>query len=189
VGTTGGAAVFDGQRWKPVSGLPSQTVFSIARQDGSLWFATLAGASRLEPASGAWQHYDLSQYGLGWAGVSDMAVDRAGKLWVTTIGDGVSFWDGKSWTTFRASNSSIPRNTATRLLLTDQGQIWVGFNYSAQPGGILARYDRSDWLAYTPSNSGYSGGEPTALALDARGQLWVGTAMNGLQIFQKAQDQ
>ncbi len=192
VGTNAGAAVYDGQSWKALttqnSGLADNAVFAIAEQveagRSTMWFGTLKGASRLDQANGSWQSFDLSSYSLGWSGVSDLLVDHQNRVWVATLGDGASLWDGKNWTTYRNSNSSIPLNSVTTIYESGAGVFWLGLSYSTEPGGLVARFDGSAWQTYSPGNSGYNGDEATAMILDQDQRLWIGTAINGLQIFQ-----
>jgi ligand-binding sensor domain-containing protein len=61
---------------------------------------------------------------------------------------------------------------------------WLGFSYSTEPGGLVARFTNETWQTYSPENSGYDGDEPAALAVDPDHRLWIGTAIHGLQIFQ-----
>lgn len=195
VGTNAGAAVYDGQSWKALttqnSGLADNAIFAIAEQvEGGrsyVWFGTLKGVSRLDQANGSWQSFDLSSYSLGWSGVADLLVDHQNRVWVATLGDGASLWDGKTWTTYRNSNSSIPLNSVTTIYESEEGVFWLGLSYSTEPGGLVARFDGSAWQTYSPGNSGYNGDEATAMILDQDQRLWIGTAINGLQIFQLSQ--
>jgi ligand-binding sensor domain-containing protein len=194
VGTSAGAAVFDGKTWKPVTTqtarLGSDSVFSMARQavdgKGYVWFGTLKGVSRLDLQSGEWLNFDLSQYGLGWAGVVDLTFDRSGRLWAATLGDGVSVFNGQGWTTYRSSNSNIPMNAVTRVVETAPGVYWLALSYSTQPGGLLARFDGKDWQVFSAANSGFNDAEGSAMSMDGQGRLWIGTAVNGLIIYQGA---
>ncbi len=83
----------------------------------------------------------------------------------------------------RASNSGIPLNTVSHIAETSQGIFWVGFSFSTQPGGEVARFDGSQWRVFDTTNSGYNGSEPTSLALDSGGRLWIGSAVDGLEIY------
>ncbi len=185
---SGAAHLIPGQSWQALTpqndGLPAGPVFAIAVQPTAIWFATQNGVTAYFLSPQKWQTFDLSSYGLGWMGVSDLFVDRDGILWVATLGDGISKTDGETWITFRTSNSKIPGNAVTRILQNSSGEYWFGMAYSTEPGGFVARFDGTEWRSFSPQNSGYSGGEPVALAFDAENRLWIGTRVDGVTIYQ-----
>ncbi len=189
VGTRKGAAhLLAGQSWQPLteknSGLPAGPIFSIATQPEAIWFATQNGVSAYFLSPQKWQTVDMSRYGFGWMGVSDLFVDRQGVLWVATLGDGVSKTDGETWITYRTSNSGIPGNAITRIQQSPGGEMWFGMAYSSEPGGFIAAFDGENWRSYSLKTSGYSGGEPAALAFDAENRLWIGTKVDGASIYE-----
>ncbi len=189
VGTNAGAAVFDGSHWTTYthenSGLADNAIFSLAVQsDQAAWFGHLKGVSRLDLKTGSWTTFDISSYGFHWGGTTDLLVDHLGRVWAATTGSGLSMWDGKEWTNYRASNSGIPQNDISRIYEAPDGTLWMGCTYATEPGGLLVHYDGKDWTTYDPSLTGYSGAQVLSLAMDSAGRLWIGTATQGLDIFQ-----
>ena len=186
VGSSAGAAVREGSAWRavtePAPGPGKQAVFAIAEraegEQASLWFGTFNGIVRLDEQSGDWS----SPGGPG-VGVASLAVDRQGRLWAGTLGNGLWAWDGKAWKNYLSSNSQLPLNTVARLAVDKKGALWIGTSYASQPGGLLARLDGSEWQVFTPANSGYGGGEPSAILAGQDGTLWFGTAVGGLQYY------
>lgn len=192
VATTAGAAVWDGKSWRAFhedsAGLADANVQAIAVQKKNngyiVWFGTLKGASRLELPEERWTSYDFAKYNLNWRGVSEILVDHAGTVWAGTLGGGLGKWDGNEWTFQRTDNSSIPANSIVRMIETSAGEIFVGFNYTMEPGGTLAKFDGKSWREYTPTNSGFTAVEPAAFAVDPERRLWIGTMVGGVVIFQ-----
>lgn len=187
---TGAAVLRSGQNQAEAiinPSFPTGSIFAIAvkpMDNGqAVWFATQNGVTRLELPQNEWRTFDLSAYGIGWQGVSDLFVDLKGDIWAATLGDGISKWDGKDWTTFRTSNSGIPGNNITRIFQPAGGTLWLGGAYSTEPGGYLASFDQQQWQVFSNANSGFSGGEPTAMIIDEQQKLWIGTKVNGLNIY------
>lgn len=198
VGTSTGAAVFDGQAWTSYtaarSGLVDDDVLSLAVQapppgesDGDwIWFGTRTGVERLDTASGQWTLYD-EPFDPEWGGVVSLLVDSGGRLWAGTIGGGLGVWDGAAWQFYRTSNSDIPFNTVQALAEVEPDVLWAGAAPPTEVGGVLAEFDGETWRTYTPRNSGFSGAEPLAIAQDAEGRWWIGTRTAGVDIYQPDQ--
>jgi ligand-binding sensor domain-containing protein len=192
VATKAGAAVLESNLWTAFtsqnSPLPDDAVFTIAVQNTPasevIWLGTLPGVSRLDLATNMWSSTDLSAYGLGWGGVADVLVDSQGNVWAATLGGGVSVWNGVEWTSYRSSNSQLPKNSVQRMLEVEPGVFWFGLANMSEPGGMMASYDGTTWKSYHPLNSGFTGAEPLALAKDQSGRLWIGTNLSGVIIYQ-----
>lgn len=190
-GSKSGAAVLRGDQSRAEAiinpSFPSGAIFAIAIQPTAsgqtVWFAAQNSVTRLTLPQSEWRTFDLSAYGIGWQGVSDLFVDREGDVWAATLGDGISKWDGKEWTTYRTSNSGIPGNNITRIYQSAEGKFWLGGAYSTEPGGYLVSFDQQQWQVYSTANSGFSGGEPSAIIMDSQQKLWIGTRVNGINIF------
>ena len=196
VGTIDGLARWDGQRWETYtpenSALLDSSVFTIAVQKSSdqetLWFGTRLGVASFDRLTEEWQNTDLSTRDLGWGGVSGLLVDRQNRVWIATMGGGLSLWQDGEMTTYRASNSGLPTNNVSAVAEGADGGLWIGLGFSTEPGGLVVQLDAdNNWRRFTSSNSGYNGGEPKALMVDNTGRLWIGTAINGLQIFDVSQ--
>ncbi len=93
IGTSNsGIAVLDmaASRWSTITmvdGLPSNTVYSITKVNGTLWVATQHGIARRK-AGGRWQGYDRAG-GLMADRVRRVYTDNGQRLWVCYIDDGV----------------------------------------------------------------------------------------------------
>jgi len=165
----------------------NNSVFSIAVQPGTakpvIWFGTLSGISTLDTATGLWQSYRQPQIDIGWGGISDLFFDSTGRLWASTLGGGISLWDGKDWTYLRVSNSHLPYSTVTDVEELEPGVFWIAASIPNSTGGVLAQYDGVIWHIYKPILTGYSGAETLTIAKDASGRYWFGTQTAGIDLY------
>ena len=95
-------------------------------QDGSIWFATPAGAYRFQPSS--WQN-DVRGTGVDDLinHVNALLVDRAGNLWIATGGSGVRFRSVISGYGDHLCGRGWAAKPAILALEEDnQGGIWAG---------------------------------------------------------------
>jgi hypothetical protein len=192
VGTDTGAARFDGQTWlqytKDNSGLIDDTVFSLAvEQDGDgekIWFGTLNGVSRYNPARDEWLSFSSDEVDVGWGGVSDLLIDTSGRLWMATLGGGISLWDGEDWAYLRTSNSEMPYNTVQKVYESEPGIFWIATSVPNRSGGLVSRFDGDAWQTFEPNITGYSGTETLVIAQDAAGRMWFGTRTEGIDVYQ-----
>ncbi len=191
VGTMAGAAVQSGDDWIAYtlgnSELPGESIFAMAVQPGEsgdvLWFGTLDGVSALDTGSGAWQRFTARNLNLGWGGVADLLADSQGRVWVATLGGGISRWEGDHWTVLTTTNSELPYNSISEIAETASGEIWLAGSKPGESGGVLARVIADDWQLYRPFLSGFTGGEVMAVAQDAEGKMWFGTRTIGINIY------
>jgi ligand-binding sensor domain-containing protein len=193
VATQAGVAAYDGQTWTAFtpenSGLSDPAVFALAVQpltQGELvWFGSSSAVVSYNTHTGAWQAASGAQVGLGWGGVSDLLVDSSGRLWVSTLGGGISRWDGLGWTTLRTSNSDLPYNTVTDVEELQPGVFWIATSIPNNTGGVVSRLEGEEWQTFKPIFSGYTGAETLAISRDARGRLWFATRTRGIYIYEE----
>ena len=152
-------------------GLADYRVFSFAQDArGAVWMGTLAGASRLDRASGKFATY-AKELVNEW--VYGIAVDAKGRVWFATEG-GVSMFDGKSWRAWtQADGLGVARAERGNYILSvhaaKDGSIWAG-----TWGGGAARFDGGRWTSLT-AKDGLAGNIVYSIAQEADGTLWFGT--------------
>ena len=171
IGTGGGLARFDGERWEVYdtgsSGLPDNRVLSLAVDfQGSLWIGTARGLARFDGKS--WQVYDTGNSGLPGDLVRSLALDAQGNLWIGTA-RGLAKFDGESWQVYSTGNSGLPDNGVGPLAFDSQGNLWLG-------AGGLAKFDGESWEVYDTGNSGLPQNSVRSLAVDSQGNVWIGTS-------------
>jgi hypothetical protein len=192
IGTDQGVAFYDGSAWTPFSlkgsGLNEALIMSIALQprpsDKWVWLGTASGLACWDIASGSWCPLDLQEAGLGPGGIPALYVDSQNRLWVASLGSGLTMWDGGSWRHYRISNSDLPTNVVQSIFESQQGDLWVSTAYHDRPGGLITRFDGKDWESFQPIYTGYSGAETVSIAQDTFGRLWFGTLTAGVDIYQ-----
>ncbi len=91
--------------------------------------------------------------------------DHAGNLWFGTSGNGVSKYDGKSFTNFNSSNGLI-HNLINCITEDSHGNIWFG-TY----GGISV-YDGRSFNNYT-TDQGLSDNDISKILEDKEGNIWI----------------
>lgn len=192
IGTNRGVAFFDGQSWTPLglkdAGLDDLLVMSIAvqpRPSGEwVWLGTASGLACWDADVGQWCPLNPQEASLDSGGIPALHVDRQGRLWAASLGNGLNMWDGGNWLHYRISNSGLPTNVVQSILEDQQGELWVATAYHDRPGGLITRFDGKNWQTYQPYYTGYSGAETVSIAQDGLGRLWFGTLTAGVDIFQ-----
>lgn len=160
----------------------------------SLWVGTRAGLSIMErDTPGRFINYKPrhSPFRIPCDEVNSLLRDRAGNIWLGTIGGGVMLVDTKR-SPFAAHPLEVAENdvpaTAIRALFADaEGNLWLG----AGGYGLACRDARSgETRFYTriPEFAGVSG-MPTVndMVQRANGELWIGTYDGGIMVYRKGE--
>ena len=133
------------------------------------------------PASSEFEHLKFQYYttneGLAQNTVDCMLKDRRGFMWFGTW-NGLCFFDGYSFTTFRAEARScgLPNNFIYALCEDSDGNIWVGTRKS------ISRYmfDENRFGVPPLLEQTFSNCAITDLKFDQHNHLWVATERNGV---------
>jgi hypothetical protein len=75
-------------------------------------------------------------------------VDAKGQVWFGTITDGVSVYDGSSWTQYGRGSEHLLSDYVTAIKGDSGGRVWLGTSYG------LTVFDGANWQTYLMSNSG-----------------------------------
>ena len=133
-----------------------------------------------------WTVYNTANSGLPYNGVTGLAIDAQGTVWIGTgkwlasEGGGLAKFDGENWTVYNTANSGLPNNDHTGLAIDDQGNVWIGTE-----GGTLTKFDGQSWTVYgRPTSSG----QLASLSFDSQGNLWTGAWNGGLVKFDGVDD-
>jgi len=139
-------------------------------------------ASAVWSQTGEWTVYNTANSGLPYNGVTALAIDADGSLWVGTgrwyalDGGGLARFDGENWTVYNTANSPLPGNDHISLSIDADGNVWSG----TETG--LSQFDGQNWTVYRTSNSGLPDNQAGAPVFDADGNGWIGTG-SGLARF------
>lgn len=115
--------------------------------------------------------YTTANSGLPWDGISAMAADGEGNLWLASA---------EHIATLRASGEWVRHPSMTELGL-EPGWInglaadKVGNIGVAADGGAAIRLASGEWLTYTTANSGLTSPRVAAVAADSQGNFWFAT--------------
>ena len=184
-GTLGnGLSKYNGKtftNYSTLEGLGSNDIFSITQDSvGGLWFGTNGGGvSKLIEAAilgGEQKQYFLNyttNQGLANNHVASITEDNSGNLWFGTLGDGISRYDGKSFTGY-ATEQGLSNNVVFSAIEDKKGCLWF-----STIGGGVSKYDGLSFTNFTESQ-----GLPTntvrSSILDKDGNIWFGTNREGV---------
>jgi len=138
-------------------------------------FLSLAGAPPTTIASGrgvvaaatdGWTTWTVSD-GLASNWVYAIAVESNGTIWAGTK-EGVSAYDGITWTTYYTGNSGLIHNKVQAVAIDAQGNKWFG-----TPNGVSV-FNGITWTTYT-TDTGLCNSNIYAILVDQRGWVWLGT--------------
>lgn len=189
-----GAARLLGDRLEPVDlgpahlpGLPASDCAWAAAFDaeGALWVARTYGITRVDPAGGP-RTLPLPRERMvssGWGWLPSMTVDRAGRVWLLTVGSGVWRLASNGAGTPEIAEvldraAGLPADLVRAMHQGADGTIWIGTSDSA----LLRLEGSSGARRFVPLGpaEGLPDVEFYSLATDAQGNLWAGTAVAGL---------
>ncbi|MBT9487655.1 MAG: response regulator [Rubrivivax sp.] len=160
----------------PVQG---RVTAAFAEDPDTLWMGTDRGLTRIDRRSDQHSLLDLPALARG---VSAIAKDPSGPLWLGTNGNGLVRYDpvsGQHITyTHQADDArSLNHNRVTALRVDGSGGLWVATDFG------LSRWDpaRGDFTTHRPAAKGLV--QYRSIAEGADGVLWLATASRGLQRF------
>jgi len=183
VGTLGGLAQIENdqvvQVYDRTNGLSQNAVFLVfAASDGSVWVSTVdeegynPGLSRRSP-DGQWAHYGGGKpFAAEWDGVSAIAEDTNGAIWVAANGDALFKFEQEQWSRYTLPDEN---NWFTALAFAPDGGLWVGTGDSG-----VYRWDSAsgtggtNWQQYGVKD-GLIEAEIRAIYVDAQGVVWFAT--------------
>ena len=171
-GTQNGLSKFDDNGWTTYntsnSGLATNNVSEIAIDSvGNKWFC---GGSFISKFDG--ENWTIDTLTGSWIpnGVTAIAVDALGSVWIALINGGVSKIEGTGWIHYGTYNSGILGGIFKSIAFDKSGNIWFG-NYN---WGV-SKFDGTNWTTYNTSNSGLLTNEVYAIAVDQSDNIWFGT--------------
>ena len=177
----GGLVKYDGERWSPEKGLPSDHVLSLSLLNSGtgdeLWAGTTRGLAHR--TGGTWTVYNTENAGLTSDEIVSLFASRSGGrplLWIGMSTGGMAVLNPGGWKGLDHRNSGLPRSWIYGLAETgpsDRPVYW----FSASGRG-LARWEAGTWKVFsagTPLENAEAN-----LALPTSGPrgaaLWVGTS-------------
>ncbi|MEW6324687.1 MAG: two-component regulator propeller domain-containing protein [Nitrospirota bacterium] len=99
--------------------------------------------------------------------ISSSLFDQDGRLWVGTLGGGLSRYDGRRWTSY-TTKQGLSGNVVYALAADQQGRLWIGTD-----GGV-SRFDFQTFTNFRKED-GLFAGAVYAVAVDGSGAKWFGS--------------
>ena len=145
-------------------------VLIINEQLNRVWIATSNGAALYN--NGQWRLFDTSV--LASLDVTSIGVDTMGNVnvWIGTADQGLSVYDGNTWTDYHTGNSGLTNDTIRSITQGPDGRVWIGTE-----GGVSV-YDGSNgtWATFNDITSGLTHNAVFDVAIEASGRAWIATA-------------
>ena len=152
----------------------------VGTEDRSLWRLDL----KADPAKAeAWQQFTSKDTATDH--VYGIAIDSLGRVWVGTLNQGVSVFNGKEWRSYGVLDGCSGERVFAIAADKDpkRGNVWIGTDHgltcwspdlTASPEGAKGK-----WFTYTQAH-GLPSQQVYAVAVTPAGRVWVGTECDGL---------
>ncbi|HEX3384975.1 MAG TPA: two-component regulator propeller domain-containing protein [Mucilaginibacter sp.] len=158
---------------------------------GFIWVGTADGLDRYDGYKfRVYRNDPKDSTTIGGSYIQDLAEDRQGNIWITTVGGGVNKFNRTTnrFQRFRHDDknvNSIASDLATKIVVDDYGIVWIatlhnGLDAYDPKTGIFRHYVHKQ-------NDPFSiiGNELGAICKDAQNNIWVGSVNNGLSEFDR----
>jgi len=167
--------------------LPSNNVMSLLRMPDAIWIATRdSGLMRLSLKDRKATYYNDKQpdtLNIKANGVTSIAQDHQGKLWIGTFGGGLQIIDTDASTPKVITGlmeENLPQdNVVLDILVDDFNQVWVA---TLSNGLLRISADRNSDKYFNPDNSGILTRTPWVLRKGPDGDLYIGSPDAGLSL-------
>jgi len=162
--------------WEVFSNRTWIQALALSEDKQTVWVGTNGGLEQLDVKTWERKRIFTISDGLPSNDIIALARDKHDRVWVGTHSGLAHLHADGSWEVFRTSDSDMPNNRATSLIVVSDG-IWVG----TFGGGLAHLDDKGNWKVFNTENSGLPDNYIRALAADKqRGGLWIGTQFGGL---------
>jgi ligand-binding sensor domain-containing protein len=166
--------------WKLISGWSGANKVRALQIDksGSIWVGGPDGLVHWDIETGKSVEYIAgTQPVSNGSKVVSLSQTPDGALWVGTFGNGISKFDGTSWTTYTMKDG-LPSDFISNLFVTSDGNLWVDTseyarNQEPQQTGFLGKFNGNQWLKI--SEGGYY-----RIVASLNNGFWTLTDWNGL---------
>ncbi|HEB28480.1 MAG TPA: choice-of-anchor D domain-containing protein, partial [Porticoccus sp.] len=140
-------------------GLSSNNIDEIAiDSQGNVWVAALRGLNKFNGLT--WEIF-TEEHGLATGSPTAIEIDSKGNIWVG--GNGVSMFDGSTWTIYTTTGMSLLSTRVYAIAEDSLGNMWFGFN--GWERGV-SKYDGNSWTTY------HQPGKVDIIAVDSDGIIW-----------------
>jgi ligand-binding sensor domain-containing protein len=145
---------------------------------GNIMFGSSCGLIKFNYSTSTWGVNDTSNTEIPFNNIENMAIDRQGRIWITSFFNGLICYYDSQWIIYNTSNSQIPSNRIYEIALDINDHLWL-----ATDGGGLAKFDYENWTIFNKSNSDLKSNIIYTIAIDEHNIKWIGTRDGGLNVF------
>lgn len=184
IGTADGLYLYDnGQLYDHSHILPNPSVRAIRIEDnGIMWVGTFNGLVKYY--IGNYEVFNTSNSGLKDNLITCLELDKQNRLWIGSLGKGISVFDGNSWTYYNNTNINVNAssgllNSIESITVDKNGIIWVSHIRAMSATGIITYFDGDEWNFFSNSELG---NKMTSVLLSWHDNVLMGT-INGLGIY------
>ncbi|OQA91552.1 MAG: Two component regulator propeller [Elusimicrobia bacterium ADurb.Bin231] len=149
----------------------------LAVENEVLWIGTDIGVLEVDTKELTYRFHN-DKDGLAGNDVRAIEIDNTGAKWFGTFGNGVSKYDGSSWTTYNMANSGLASDYVKVIAPDPLGNIWFGFStYQEKQETAVGtcRFDGKNWKRYTMDTGLVDNRVQDILITDAGKIIWFAT--------------
>ena len=170
------------------SGLSNGRITSIAKEkNGFVWIGTNNGLNRYDGLG--FKVYNKRNSTIGSNDISDILIDSKSRIWITTLGGGLNYYNPLTDTFQIFKNNpnnpkSLMSNNLSTLIEDSKGLIWLG----TEKGLCCFNPISKQFVSYTNqfnNSQTKKSNSITSIYEDKNKNLWIGTFGNGLFLFDR----
>lgn len=170
------------------TGLSNGRITSMAKEkDGFVWIGTNNGLNRYDGLG--IKVYDKRNSSIGSNDISDILIDSKNRIWITTLGGGLNYYNplNDTFQIFKNNpnnSKSLLSNNVSTLIEDSKGLIWLG----TEKGLCCFNSVNKQFVSYTnqfSNNQTKKSNSITSIYEDKNRDLWIGTFGNGLFLFDR----
>ncbi len=134
-----------------------------------IWIGTQAGLVKYDKTTGQSQIFNASNSGLPENTVAAIAKDQDGKLWISTMFEGVVTFDNQYWEEVENVNNYLSGSGVNDIYVDANNIKWMASSLG------LIKVDGVSMTVYNAENSDIPANDLFSLQGDNYGNLWIGT--------------
>lgn len=170
------------------SGLSNGRITSMVKEkDGFVWIGTNNGLNRYDGLE--IKVYNKRNSTIGSNDISDILIDSKNRIWITTLGGGLNYYNPLNDTFQIFKNNpnnpkSLLSNNVSTLIEDSKGLIWLG----TEKGLCSFNPINKQFVSYTNqfnNSQTKKSNSITSIYEDKNRNLWIGTFGNGLFLFDR----
>ena len=124
-----------------------------------------------------WVDYNIKTSGIFGFAYTKIAISEDDIIWLSSLSNGLTKYDGKNWINFTTENSGLSSNSINEMKLSPQGDLWICTNKGVN------KFDGTNWTVFNEEQNNIPSDLITDIAFDIDGSILISTH-KGLAHFQ-----